>query len=144
MASPAKWTPFMFHFLSCLHRSVSPFPLQFLNSISSCTAKAPTLTYSPPPLGSVALLPTARYCGSNSGGDEIGFSCCSGWSTPAKVVSVSRQLITYFLLTVRVLTFSFQIGLFIHTYIYFLTPLPFGFFIGPSLSPASRGALISF
>lgn len=25
--SLAKWAPFMFHFLSCLHRSVSPFPL---------------------------------------------------------------------------------------------------------------------
>lgn len=31
--------------------------------------------------------------GFNSGGDEIGSACCSGWSAPAKVVSVSCQLI---------------------------------------------------
>lgn len=87
---------------------------------------APTLTYQPPTLGSVALLPTARYSGFNSGGDEIGSARCSGWWTPAKVVSVSRQLIlcqssgtsrlTDFLLTVRVFTFLFKILLFVHTY----------------------------
>lgn len=83
----------MFHFLSCLHRSVSPFPLQFLLS-SSCTAGAPDSDLSTSSLGFTGSLAHCQVQrGFNSGGDEIGSACCSSRSAPAKVVSVSCQLI---------------------------------------------------